>query len=315
MVNAYRLSDAVLREDSAPGSGPPPYDPVWIDLVAPTPDERRTVEHTYGVTLPDDAEIEEIEASSRHFQDRGIHLRSLFMADVSGLPRLTPVAFQVEADRVYSLRSEPLDAFAVYVAEATRTAGLAKEPLSILLGLFEAKIDRVADVLERLLRDLDASSEAARAGPDERSLEDMVSALGTIRDANDRVRLVLMDDERALSFLLRRGLVPADGEALLREILRDVDSLAAHSNYLFERVDSLLRDTFGRVGIEQSKIIKIFSVMAVALLPPTLIASLYGMNFRFMPELEWRWGYPLALVAMLVSGLGPFWYFKRRGWL
>ncbi len=146
-------------------------------------------------------------------------------------------------------------------------------------------------------------------------LERAIDDLARHENANGKVRLCLMDTQHAANFLLRRGHLDPDHAARLREVLRDIDSLLPHNAFLFERVNFLLQAAQGFINIHQNQIIKIFSVMAVVLLPPTLIASIYGMNFRFMPELHWPWGYPLALLLMIASAVLPYRLFRRRGWL
>jgi len=132
---------------------------------------------------------------------------------------------------------------------------------------------------------------------------------------NGRIRRTMMDTRRAVSFLMRGRLLDAEQFEEARQILRDIESLDGHTSFLFEQINFLMDATVGFININQNKIIKIFSVASVAFLPPTLIASLYGMNFRMMPELNWDFGYPFAIVLMLVSALFPLWYFNRRGWL
>jgi len=184
----------------------------------------------------------------------------------------------------------------------------------IMLGLFEIKVDRVADLLEQLHIELEKlNTRVFRTGESE--FEDMLMLLATIQDRNDKTRLSLMDKQRALSFLLRSRTCPEEYLPLLREILQDIRSLDEHSTFLFEKVRFLLDATTGRVNITQNKIIKIFSIAAVVFLPPTLVASIYGMNFRLMPELSWPFGYPLATILMVAAGIAPYWYFKHKDWL
>jgi magnesium transporter len=132
---------------------------------------------------------------------------------------------------------------------------------------------------------------------------------------NGKVRLCLMDTQRALTYLLRRARLGSAQADEVREILRDIESLLPHNSFLFEKVNFLMDAAQGFISIEQNKIIKIFSIAAVVFLPPTMIASIYGMNFQIMPELGWEWGYPLAIGLMILSGIAPYWYFKYRGWL
>jgi magnesium transporter len=124
-----------------------------------------------------------------------------------------------------------------------------------------------------------------------------------------------MDTRRALSFLMRSRLLTAEQLEDVRQVLRDIDSLDSHTVFLFDKINFLMDATVGFINLNQSRIIKIFSVAAVALLPPTLIASVYGMNFAHMPELGWRFGYPFSLLLMAASVAAPFWYFRRKGWL
>jgi len=183
-----------------------------------------------------------------------------------------------------------------------------------LLGLFELKVDRLADLLEQLHIELEGlSGRVFHAG--ERDFEDLLTLLAATQDRNDKTRLSLMDKQRALSFLLRGRTCAEEYLPLLREILRDIRSLSEHSTFLFEKVQFLMDATTGRVNIEQNKIIKIFSIAAVVFLPPTLVASIYGMNFHFMPELSWPFGYPLAIILMVAAGIAPYWYFKHKDWL
>jgi magnesium transporter len=134
-------------------------------------------------------------------------------------------------------------------------------------------------------------------------------------DLNGRIRRNMMDTRRAVSFLMRGRLLNSDQFDDARQILRDIESLDGHTAFLFDKINFLMDATVGFININQNKIIKIFSVASVAFLPPTLIASIYGMNFRILPELNWSLGYPLALVLMMISAVTPFWYFRRRGWL
>jgi magnesium transporter len=144
---------------------------------------------------------------------------------------------------------------------------------------------------------------------------ELLNAMAREEDLNGRIRRNMMDTRRAVSFMMRGRLLNADQFDDARQILRDIESLDGHTAFLFDKINFLMDATVGFININQNKIIKIFSVASVAFLPPTLIASIYGMNFRWLPELDWSWGYPFALVLMLASAITPFWYFRRRGWL
>ena len=186
----------------------------------------------------------------------------------------------------------------------------------MLLKLFDADAEYSADTLEGIYDDLEKVSTQVLAGDvtDARAGE-VLAAIARQEDLNGRIRRNVMDTRRAVSFMMRSKMLNADQFEDARQLMRDIDSLDSHTAYLFDKINFLMDATVGFININQNKIIKIFSVASVALLPPTLIASLYGMNFRHMPELDWTLGYPMALGLMVASALVPMWYFRRRGWL
>jgi magnesium transporter len=149
----------------------------------------------------------------------------------------------------------------------------------------------------------------------DRDAADALSAIANEEDLNGRIRRNMMDTRRAVSFLMRGRLLNAEQFEEARQILRDIESLDGHTAFLFDKINFLMDATVGFININQNKIIKIFSVASVVFLPPTLIASIYGMNFKDLPELQWEFGYPIALAFMVATAIGPVWYFRRRGWL
>ena len=288
---------------------------VWLDLEKPGPEEFRWIEEAYQQRLPDIDELTEIEASSRFFQDdAGLHVRAYFLHEIPERPSNVTVGFVLNEGRLFTLRDEALITFQQYGRKLEIQREPAADAFGIMLGLFELKVDGLADLLEQLHIELEnLNARVFHAG--ERDFQDVLTLLATVQDSNDKTRLSLMDKERGLSFLLRSRSCPTEELPLLREILRDIRSLNEHSTFLFEKVQFLMDAITGRIGIEQNKIIKIFSIAAVVFLPPTLIASIYGMNFRFMPELLWPLGYPLAIILMVAAGIAQYWYFKRKDWL
>ncbi len=315
MLNAYVVQNgglAQLPADEEPGSL---ARCCWVDLVDPTDEERARVETLYRQTLPDAEEVEEIEASARAFVDAGgLHVHSLFLHDVDGCPRNTSVAFTVSRERLFTLREREIPAFRLFRMRARRDPALLSEPVAILLGLWQIKMDDLADTLEEVYTGLEQVSTQVLedTGAD---LEEALDALARHEDTNGKVRLCLMDTQRALTFLLRQGRLAAEHERAARELLRDIDSLLPHNSFVFDKINFLMDAAQGFINIEQNQIIKSFSIAAVVFLPPTLIASIYGMNFELMPELDWAFGYPLVLLLMVASGIAPYWYFKRKGWL
>ncbi len=288
---------------------------MWLDLLNPDDDERQLVESLHSQPLPDTEDVEEIEASARSYQDEaGLHVHSLFLHKVDERHRNTSVAFTLTDTQLITLREREIPAFRLMRMRARRLHGLVEDPVSIVLALFEIKIDDLADTLEEVYTQLENTSNLVLEDNDS-PIEDALDELAKQEDTNGKVRLCLMDTQRALSFLLRRGKMSADHAETARELLRDIDSLLPHNSFVFDKINFLMDAAQGFISIQQNKIIKIFSIAAVVFLPPTVIASIYGMNFNTMPELGWELGYPWALGLMFMSGVAPYVFFKVKGWL
>lgn len=314
MLTAFAIIDNRLSQVQIHGPDDLVSEIIWIDLTDPDEEERRWVMERYRQQLPTTEEMQEIEATARFYEDEdGLHIHSYFMHDSEERPHNITVAFTLNNGRLFTVHEEDLVTFRMYRMRARREPGLAREATSILLTLFETKVERLADVLEEVYTELETVSQNVLVGT--HSSEETLAQLATQEDVNGKARLSLMDKQRVLSFLLRSGRLNDDQTLVLREILRDIDSLMTHTSFLFEKVNFLMDAVLGFINIEQNQIIKTFSVAAVVFLPPTLIASLYGMNFDLMPELHWSFGYPWALGLMVLSAYLPYWYFKRKGWL
>lgn len=288
---------------------------LWLDLVSPDEEERELMESLHSQPLPDAEDVEEIEASARSYQDEaGLHVHSLFLHKYDERHRNSSVAFTLTDTQLITLREREIPAFRLLRMRARRQRGLAEDPVSILLALFEIKIDDLADTLEEVYTQLEETSNLVLEDNDS-PIEEALDELARQEDTNGKVRLCLMDTQRALSFLLRRGKLSAMHAETARELLRDIDSLLPHNSFVFDKINFLMDAAQGFISIKQSQIIKIFSIAAVVFLPPTVIASIYGMNFDLMPELQWQLGYPWALGLMVLSGVAPYVFFKLKGWL
>lgn len=288
---------------------------LWLDLLNPDDEERELMESLYSQALPDTEDVDEIEASARSYQDHvGLHVHSLFLHKVDERHRNTSVAFTLTDNQLITFREREIPAFRLMRMRARRMRGLVDDPMSILLSLFEIKIDDLADTLEEVYTQLEETSNLVLEDNDT-NLEEALDELARQEDTNGRVRLCLMDTQRALSFLLRRGKLSALHAETARELLRDIDSLLPHNSFVFDKINFLMDAAQGFISIKQSQIIKIFSIASVVFLPPTVIASVYGMNFDIMPELHWQMGYPWALGLMALSGVAPYVFFKVKGWL
>ena len=292
--------------------------PVWVDLDAPTPQEKRWITQHFGVTIPDDAVDDDLEESARFYEeDNGeLHIRSDFLIDDAQAPRNVRVAFILFRNVLFSVHEEELPVFRLLRLRARRTPALIEDAKDVLLKLYDADAEYSADVLEGIYDNLEkVSARVLKQDLNDQAAGEALNAIAREEDLNGRIRRNVMDTRRAVSFMMRSRMLNAEQFEEARQILRDIDSLDSHSTFLFDKINFLMNATVGFININQNKIIKIFSVASVALLPPTLIASIYGMNFKLMPELDWRLGYPFALLLMLASVAAPFLYFRRKGWL
>jgi magnesium transporter len=302
--------------------------PVWLDLFNPTSDEDACVEQALGLSLPSREEMQEIEMSARLYNEGGAEfmtVTAIAMLD-SDEPMATPITFVLKGANLATVRyAEPL-AFRSVVARAQRPGAVAcATGEQVMLSLIEALIDRMADTLERVAADIDAISRSVfrhkskNGRPSkQRDLAATIEQIGSNGDLLTKLRESLVSISRLLSY---HSAVEADRRALkevrarIKSLQRDAAALSDQSNFLSNKTNFLLDATLGLINLEQNQIIKIFSIVAVVLMPPTLVASIYGMNFAHMPELSWTWGYPTALVLMAVAAAVPYLWFKREGWL
>jgi magnesium transporter len=299
--------------------------PVWVDLQSPTAEEKRWVVERYGVTLPEGTVDDDLEESARFFEgdDGALHIRTDFLVDnpshreTSGqAAQNIRVAFILREGVLYSLHDEDVPVFRLLRQRARRMPGLIQDAKDVLLKLYDADAEYSADALEGIYDKLEAvSARVLKEDVNDQTAAETLAAIAREEDLNGRIRRNVMDTRRALSFMMRSRLLDAQQFEEARQILRDIDSLDSHTAFLFDKINFLMDAVVGFININQNKIIKIFSVASVALLPPTLIASIYGMNFKHMPELESSWGYPFAILVMVASVAAPFIYFRRKGWL
>jgi magnesium transporter len=300
----------------------------WIDLVSPTLEEERAVQEALGLEIPTREEMSEIESSSRLYKEgETLFLTANFLYGVdSGELGSTPITFVLGSHALVTVRYATPKAFTAFAARAQRQhAILLASPDAVMLHLFEQVVDRIADILEKIAADMEAASRAAfrtarsggKASQRDMALKETLLVLGAVGDITTRASETLLGMTRILTFVgaEKAAAVKRENQPLMKSLVRDVRSLVEHAGFLNNKAQFLLDAVLGIINVEQTAIIKTFSVVSVALMPPTLIASLYGMNFQHMPELAWPIGYPLALLAMVVSGILPLVYFRRKGWL
>jgi magnesium transporter len=325
MLTVYDAAEGVL----VPREGPHDINgaTVWIDLVNPTKEEDHLVERALGIAIPTREEMAEIEASSRLYQEGGAHYMTavvLFQPDTPSDPlETTPITFILAGNRLVTVRYAEPRGIKIYLARVQKRDATCASGAAVLVGLLEAIIDREADRVERTQAEVDNLSQSifgVKGGERTRSLRFDVSirAIGREGELTSRSRESLLTLGRLLTYLNHVMTERGDDKLLrarVKTAQRDVHSLADHIGYLSAKITFLLDATLGMINNEQNSIIKIFSVLAVALMPPTLVGTIYGMNFKHMPELEWTSGYPMALGLMVLSAVIPWLYFKRKGWL
>jgi len=299
-------------------------DCIWIDLLQPSADEGRFVEEALGIEIPTRAEMREIEPSNRFYQERGAFFMtaSIVYNIEAPSPSLTPVTFILAGDRLVTVRYAEPRAFPLYLQRVDKGDAPCNTGSFVMTGLLEALVHRKADLIERTQDEVERLAQSVfglRGGRTTRNrrLDVLLKGTGKAGDINARAEESATSLNRLLHFFVQathdRGDDPRVRQRI-KAIHRDVNSLLDHTRFLSGRVSFLLDATLGIISNEQNQIIKLFSVMAVILLPPTLVASVYGMNFKHMPELDWYLGYPFALLLMVAAAVVPYLYFRRKGW-
>jgi magnesium transporter len=324
MLNVFTLANGrLVQQEIDHATELTELEPVWVDLEAPTALEKGWVRSRFGLAIPDDVDDDDLEESARFYEeDSGeLHIRSDFLIDSDGsadgaTARNVRVAFILFKNTLFSIHAEDLPVFRLLRLRARRTQALVEDAKDVMLKLFDADAEYSADALEGIYDKLElVSARVLKHDVDDVAAGEALSAIAREEDLNGRIRRNVMDTRRAVSFMMRSRMLNAEQFEEARQIMRDIDSLDSHTAFLFDKINFLMDATVGFININQNKIIKLFSVASVALLPPTLIASIYGMNFRVMPELDWAAGYPFALGLMVASVAVPIFYFRRKGWL
>ena len=303
----------------------------WIDLLEPTAEEETALEQALGVDIPTREEMREIETSSRLYRvDGTLYMTAVVVSHADSRdPRTTPVTFVLTPGRLITIRYDTPYSFEIFRARCRGDTLQVSGGSDVLIGLLATIVDRAADILERVGGDLDVLSReiflhtgenvhpGAARKRERRPLETVIEDVGRSHDVVFRLRESLQSLERLFVFL--RANADAWGDADLEKRLaaqeQDIASIREYDAFLSNKVDFMLDATLGLVGLQQNRIIKIFSVAAVIFMPPTLVASIYGMNFEYMPELSWLFGYPWALALMVIAAVVPYWFFRWRGWL
>jgi len=325
MLAIYSPHGNCLDRTQVEPDTPVPDNALWFDLITPTQAEDKLVEKIVGIAVPTREEMQEIEVTSRLYVENGARYMTatLMCQSDTATPKTTPVTFILAGHRLVTVRYDEPRPFSIVTHKLGRYCPATVSGESVLMDILDAVIDRAADILERIGAEVDQVSHdifepTGSAADRARQYNDIMKTIGRKGDLTTKVRESLVSIGRLLLFLANEadGLRwPKEMRAQLKGMQRDVHSLSDHVSYLSAKITFLLDAVVGVVTIEQNNIIKTFSVAAVVLMPPTLVASIYGMNFKHMPELDFTFGYPLALALMLVAAALPFLYFKWKKWL
>ena len=320
MINLFVLQNGRLSQEQVEDRNEllQYSNPIWIDVVDPEEEELVWIKEAFGVLLPELDDLGDLEASARYFEadDGHLHIRTDFLLDEEETSRNVRVAFVMTKQVLFSIHDEDLPVFRLVRLRARLRPGSVSNAKDVLLDLYSTDAEYSADALEEVYENLEEAGK--RVLTHDVTDSDAAGVLETIakeEDLNGRIRRNVMDTRRALSFLMRSKLLSDEQQEEARQILRDIDSLENHTAFLFDKINFLMDATVGFININQNKIIKIFSVVSVALMPPTLLASIWGMNFEHMPELRSTIGYPMAISVMLISSAIPLIYFRKKGWM
>ena len=324
MLTLHTRTGAIDQPPADLGSAAMTQDAVWIDLLNPSPGETAFVERATGLRLPSFEDLSEIETSSRLRAQNGLlYLSSPLVYRASADdPRTTPVGFVLGPERLVTVRFEELVPFTTFGQAAPGSA------CEAFAGLVEAIVDRLADVLERIAAELDTlshrlfRSEPTTGGRRRRparsaaDLQVILRRIGASGDLASKIRDSLLGLARIVPYVESMGAawLPEAMKQRLETVRHDLLSLSDYDNYLVNKVQLLLDATLGLINVEQNNIIKVLTIVSVVGVPPTLVASMYGMNFKDMPELSWAWGYPYGLALIAISAVAPLLWFRLRGW-
>jgi len=296
---------------------------IWIDLFCPSKVEEEQVEHHIGKSIPSRAEMVEIEFSSRLYKENdAIFMTAMMLAQAdSPEPKIDPVTFVLTNNQLITIRYIESQSFRLFISKLKKIEPMHRDPVNLLIELLDATVDRLADILELVASRLDQYSKTifrpANGQAEKLNYQLLMQQIGANGDLNTKARESLVTFNRLISFFgqTAHSRIKKEGNLRLASLSADVDSLSDYAHFLSAKVNFLLDATLGMVSIEQNNIIKIFSVAAVIFLPPTLVASIYGMNFHSMPELSWKYGYIFAVGLILTAAWLPYKYFKYRKWL
>ena len=327
MLSVYCLTSAGLKRLDRERDAPLPEEAVWLDLLEPTLEEERLVEQRLGLDIPTREEMREIESSSRLYEEAGaLYLTATIVTKLdTSLPENAQITFILKDTRLVTNRYvDPLP-FTRFVAHTDRHPQANASAAAVLAGLIESIVNRIADVIEHVGADMDATSAevfyrrklaGGRTPRTQRDYRKTLERIGECGELISKARESLASLARLLAFVQQSTVaMPQDVRTRLRTLSKDVFAMSDHASFLGTNLNFLLDATLGMISIDQNNILKIFSVVTVFLLPPSVIGAIFGMNFSHIPTLQEPWGFYAALGLMVLSAVVPWLWFRRRGWL
>lgn len=323
MLHVYANRGDALKPIDVDRTESLPEDVVWIDLLEPTGDEERLVEHWLKIEIPTREEMREIEASSRVYEaDDALYMNVNLLARVAeGEPEVSSATFVLSQTKLVTIRySDPMP-FKTYLGHSARQIGHCATGAAVCAGLMEAIVDRLADILENVGADIDIVSQLVFARDPKRAKERdftrLLNRIGRNEDMAAKARDSLTTIARVAAYLTQAA-KKHHSDALqsrFESLHEDIVSLNDYLAFMSGKLSFVLDATLGMISIEQNQVMKVFTIFMVVTTPPIVIAGIYGMNFKAMPELDVPWAYPVVLLVMLITAIVPYWWIRRRGWL
>ncbi len=288
---------------------------IWIDVINPNNKEKKYIQNILNFKLI--KKKFNIESSARFYiYQKKIYIHSLFIyRDINNYIQNSNVIFIFKKKTLYSIREKKLSSFRLYKIQLRKKIFIDIDKYKLLLDLFEIKIEQLADEIEKICNNLENLTQIILINKSSQDFDESISILSKEENTTSKIRICLIDTQRALNFLIRKIKLKKLLYEQAKELIRDIESILPHNESIFQKINFLMQAAMGFLNIEQNKIIKIFSIISVVFLPPTLLSSTYGMNFKFMPELKWKYGYPITIIMMCVFSLFSYTYFKFKKWL
>lgn len=289
---------------------------LWVDLQNPTPAEIKSVEEKFDVDFLSQQEQLEIESSSRYIEEDDFMIaNSNFLVPDEEQRYITvPVSFILKDDTLFTYRNADIKSFADTVKRIKSRRTVYSDGAQILISIFESRIDYDADLIELVSGEIKAINKILDL--DANLDREMLLNINDYQELTMSIRENVVDKQRVISSMIRSdGWFNEAEQGRLRTLIKDINSLIDHTNFIFERLEFLQNTYLGLIDLEQNRIVKIFTVVSLIFLPPTLLASIWGMNFEQMPELHWTFGYPVALALIVLSSLLTLFIFRRKKWL